>query len=106
MVDCFSHPDLVAKSSISQGRTCGESTRRSAPAAVAEEVRPWLDGVGLLLSHVAYYRELEHLSLIGHQEQEAPQYTLAQPDQLPTHTPHPTAEWNLTEQLKHNAADG
>src|SRR3989442_853574 len=105
MVDCFSHPDLVAKSSISQGRTCGESTRRSAPAAVAEEVRPWLDGVGLLLSHVADYRELEHLSLIGLQEQEDPQDKLGQTDQRPKQNPDPPEEWNLPEDLQDNSQD-
>ena len=55
----------------------------SAPAAAAEEVRPWLDGVGLLLSHITDYRELEHLSLIRLQEQEDPQDNLGQADQRP-----------------------
>jgi hypothetical protein len=53
------------------------------PAAAAEEVRPWLGGVGLLLSHVADYRELEHLSLISLHEQEDPQDKLGQTDQRP-----------------------
>jgi len=51
--------------------------------AATEEVRPWLDGVGLLLSHVADYRKLEHLSLIGLHEQDDPQDKLGQTDQRP-----------------------
>ena len=41
--------------------------------AATEESSPSLDGVGLLLCHVADYREFEHLSLIGLHQQDDPQ---------------------------------
>ena len=65
-----------------------------------------LDGVRLLFRHIANYRKLEHLPLVGLHEQKDPQDKFRQTNQRPDQEAHcPSEEGNVPENLQRNPED-